>query len=320
MLTSLASIGWPVLDRFRFGNAFAISPHGLGIALGFMIGGWLLGRIGPKHGVSAEHISTMLFWALIGAIVGARLAYVIAHLSEFSSPLEWLQVWKGGISLLGGIAGAIIINIRRMRKYGYRFLQVMDPSMVALSMGIGIGRIGDLIIGDHLGKPTSWFLAWAYHGGALAPPFVCVKGICQAQLQGGHVELIQRSGAKLLDVNGAVLATGAGVHQTALYDMILAWILFAILWNLNKKPRREGVLALTFAVYYGCCRLLEDSLRIDKRFGPFTGSQWSALTVALISAGILIWWGVQARRGSPGDDPPHDSGPKGEAEPVVDAT
>ena len=321
MLTSLASIGWPVLDRFRFGNAFAISPHGLGIALGFMIGGWLLGRIGPKHGVSAEHISTMLFWALIGAIVGARVAYVIAHLSEFSSPLEWLQVWKGGISLLGGIAGAIIINIRRMKKYGYRFLQVMDPSMVALAMGIGIGRVGDLIIGDHLGKPTSWFLAWTYHGGNLAPPFVCVKGLCQAQLQGGHVELIQRSGAKLLDVNGAVLATGVGVHQTALYDMILAWILFAILWNLNKKPRREGVLALTFGVYYGCCRLLEDSLRIDKRFGPFTGSQWSALTVALISAGILIWWAVQARRGSPGDvDPPNDSGPKGEAEPMVDAT
>jgi phosphatidylglycerol:prolipoprotein diacylglycerol transferase len=170
VLTSLASVGWPVLDRFRFGNAFAISPHGLGIALGFMIGGWLLGRIGPKHGVSAEHISTMLFWALIGAIVGARVAYVIAHLSEFSSPLEWLQIWKGGISLLGGIAGAIIINIRRMKKYGYRFLQVMDPSMVALSMGIGIGRIGDLIIGDHLGKPTSWFLAWTYHGGTLAPP------------------------------------------------------------------------------------------------------------------------------------------------------
>jgi prolipoprotein diacylglyceryltransferase len=148
-----------------------------------------------------------------------------------------------------------------------------------------------------------------------------VKGICQAQLQGGHVEVIQRGAAKLLDVNGAVLATGVGVHQTALYDMILAWILFAILWSLRKKPRREGVLALTFGMYYGCCRLLEDSLRIDKRFGPFTGSQWSALTVALISAGILIWWAVQVRRRAPGDaGPPDDSGPKDEAEPVVEAT
>ena len=159
-----------------------------------MIGGWLLGRIGVRRGVTPEHISTMLFWALIGAILGSRIAYVIAHLSEFSSPLEWLYVWKGGISLLGGITGAIVINIPRMRKYGYRFFQVMDPAAVALALGIGIGRIGDLIIGDHLGKPTSWWLAWTYHGGNLAPPFNCVDGVCQAQLQGGHLEEIQRVG------------------------------------------------------------------------------------------------------------------------------
>ena len=260
-----------------------------------------------------------------GAGNHSRVAYVIAHLSEFSSPVEWLYVWKGGISLLGGITGAIVINIPRMRKYGYRFFQVMDPAAVALAMGIGIGRIGDLIIGDHLGKPTSWWLAWTYHGGNLAPPFNCVKGVCQASLQGGHLEEIQRSGAKLLDVNGTVLATGVGVHQTALYDMILAWILFAILWNLFKKPRREGVIALTFGLYYGCCRLLEDSLRIDKRFGPFTGSQWTALTVAIVSAAILVWWAVQARGRPRGDDDegaggPDDTGRDGEPEEAVEAT
>ena len=318
MLGSLASVGWPVLDRFRIGDSFAISPHGLGIALGFMLGGWLLGRIGIRRGVSAEHISVMLFWALVGAIVGSRVAYVIAHLSEFDNPLEWLYVWKGGISLLGGIAGAIVINIPRMRRYGYRFFQVMDPAAVALSMGIAIGRIGDLIIGDHLGKPTSWFLAWTYHGGTLSPPFHCLNGLCQAELQGGHLEKIQRSGATLLDVSGKVLATGAGVHQTALYDMLLASVLFAILWTMFRKPRREGVLALTFGLYYGCSRLLEDSLRIDKRFGPFTGSQWTALTVATISAAILVWWAVQARGRPDASDGGTDTGP--EPEEAIGAT
>jgi phosphatidylglycerol---prolipoprotein diacylglyceryl transferase len=320
VLTSLASVGWPVLDRFRFGGGFAVSPHGLGIAVGFMTGGWLLGRIGIRRGVSPEHISTMLFWALIGAIVGSRVAYVIAHVSEFSSPLEWLYVWKGGISLLGGITGAIVINIRRMHKYGYRFFQVMDPSAVALAMGIGIGRIGDLIIGDHLGKPTSWLLAWTYHGGNLAPPFACNAAGCTADLQNNHSEVIRRTGAQLFNgVSTHPIATGVGVHQTALYDMILAWILFAILWNLFKKPRREGVIALTFGLYYGCCRLLEDSLRIDKRFGPFTGSQWTALTVATISAAILIWWAIQARsRASGGGE--DDTGHSGEPEEAIGAT
>jgi len=303
VLPFLASIGWPVLDRFRFGSRFAISPHGLGIAIGFMIGGALLGRLGPKRGVSAEHVNTMLFWALIGAIVGARLFYVIAHVSEFSSPVEWLEVWKGGISLLGGIAGAILINVRRLRSYGYRFFQVMDPAAVALALGIAIGRIGDLIIGDHLGKPTSWLFAWTYHGGTLAPPWVLQPGgrIWEATLANGQTETFTRAGAKLYSVTGQVIATGVGVHQTALYDMALAWGLFALLWRLNRKPRREGVLALTFGLYYGCCRLLEDSLRIDKRFGPFTGSQWTALAVAIFSASTLIWWAVQAHRPSPDD-------------------
>ena len=62
--------------------------------------------------------------------------------------------------------------------------------------------------------------------------------------------------------------------------MILASMLFALLWYMQKRPRREGVLTLTFGLFYGCFRLLEDSLRIDKRFGPLTGSQWTALVVA----------------------------------------
>jgi phosphatidylglycerol:prolipoprotein diacylglycerol transferase len=319
----LASVGWPVLDRIRFGDSIAISPHGLGIAVGFMIGASVLTRIAPprfcpddgtlapdelaerRAEVRAEY-EKMLFWALIGTIIGARLFYVIAHFSEFDGIGDMLAVWRGGISLLGGIAGAILINVPRMRGYGYRFLQVMDPVAPSLALGIAIGRIGDLIIGDHLGKPTSWLLAWTYRGGTLAPPFNCADDLCQASLQGGHLEMIQRTSAKLLDAKGALLATGVGVHQTALYDMILAWILFAILWNMQKKPRREGVLTLTFGLYYGCCRLLEDSLRIDKRFGPFTGSQWTALAVASISAGILIWWGVQARRGPPDPGPNAD--------------
>lgn len=321
MLPSLAAVGWPILDRFRFGDSFAVSPHGLGIAVGFLIGGWLLGRIGPKRGVSAEHISSMLFWALVGAIVGARLFYVLAHLSEFSSPLEWFQIWKGGITLLGGIAGAILVNLPLMRRFGYRFFQVMDPASIALALGIGIGRVGDLIIGDHLGKPTSWLLAWRYRGGNLAAPFSCLSGICRASLQGGRVEEIQRSGARLLDAKGAVISTGVGVHQTALYDMLLALLLFAILWTLYRKPRREGVLTLTFGLYYGLARLLEDSLRIDKRFGPLTGSQWTALAVVVVSATILAWWRLQVRRRPPEvrDHPLGAGGADGEARAGLDA-
>jgi prolipoprotein diacylglyceryltransferase len=174
-----------------------------------------------------------------------------------------------------------------------------------------VGRIGDLIIGDHLGKPTSWLLAWTYEGGTLAPPFSCVGDSCTATLRGGLTETIGRTGASLSDAGGTVLAQGVGVHQTALYDMLLAGILFAFLWWFIGSRRREGVVTLAFGLAYGCCRLLEDSLRIDKRFGPFTGSQWTALSVAIVAAAFLIVWAVRKPPGATtparGDPLPDDA-------------
>ena len=318
MVPILASVGWPVLDRIRFGNTFALSPHGLFIAIGFMIGAWLLGKIGPKRGIPAEEVNSIAFWSLIGAIIGARLFYVIAHYSEFNSFVDTLKVWNGGISLLGGIAGATLINVPRVRRRGYTFFQVADAIAPCLALGIAIGRIGDLIIGDHLGKPTSWFLAWTYHGGTLAPPFTCANGVCQAGLQGNHLEVITRTGATLRDATGQLIGQGVGVHQTALYDMILAWGLFALLWRMQKKPRRAGVLTLTFGLWYGLERILEDSLRIDQRFFGFTGSQWTALAVAIISASLLIWWAFHPLSPEPEAEPGSDDEPYATEDPPVD--
>jgi phosphatidylglycerol---prolipoprotein diacylglyceryl transferase len=306
---TIASVGWPVIDRFRFGD-LAISPHGIGIAIGFAVGSWLFTKLAVRRGVPIEAANSVVFWSLIGSIVGARVAYVIAHVSEFESPLEWLQIWKGGISLLGGIVGATIanaVNIKR-QTYRFRFFHIADTITPCLALGISVGRIGDLIIGDHLGKPTSWLLAWTYEGGTLAPPFSCVAERCSADLLGDNQIVIDRSRAVLRSA-GIVVAEGIGVHQTALYDMLLAGILFTFLWWFIRSPRREGVVALTFTLSYGCIRLLEDSLRIDKRFGPLTGSQWTALTVAIIAAGLLIFWAISPRPGptTPGRLEPADA-------------
>src|SRR5580765_1005964 len=173
----LASIGWPVLDRFRIGSTFAISPHGLFIAIGFMIGAWLFGRIAAGRGVDDRAINSVVLWSLIGAIVGARFFYVLAHWSEFSpKPIESIYIWKGGISLLGGIAGATIANAINIRRFGLRFFQVAD---------------------------------------ALAAPWSCQVGAlsCTADLQNGtYKEILTNTGATLQQVtvvNGVQQKLGA---------------------------------------------------------------------------------------------------------------
>lgn len=297
MSAFLAAVGWPVLDRFRFGDAFALSPHGIFIAIGFLLGAMVFMREGPKRGLTPEHIQSSTIWALVGAIIGARLFYVIAHFSEFDGFFEMLAVWKGGISLLGGIAGALLLNVPILRARGYRFFQAVDGVAIGLALGIVVGRIGDLIIGDHLGKPTGWLLAFTYHGGTLAPPLECAGEVCSGVLQGGRILEITRESATLFGPRGQQLAAGVGVHQTALYDIIGAFFLLWFLIWLNRLPRREGVLTLTFGIWYGTMRLVTDSVRVDKRFFSMTGSQWTSLAVVAIGVALLAFWALRARRG-----------------------
>jgi phosphatidylglycerol---prolipoprotein diacylglyceryl transferase len=296
----LAVIGWPVLDRIRLGP-LAISPHGLGIAVGYLAGAWWMVREGRKRGLDEEKVGSILLWALIGAIVGARFFYVVGHLGDFDSFTEMLAIWRGGISLVGGIFGAIIFAYPFMRRYGYRFFQVMDSAAIGLAFGIMIGRIGDLVIGDHLGKPTDFFLGWAYRGGTLPGPWVgnAETGEWVARLEGGFTETLSRDGARLLR-GDELIAQGSGIHQTALYDLFIAGALFLFLFWLNRRPRREGVLILSFAIWYGAGRILTDFLRIDKTwlFG-LTGSQWASVGVIAISLLVLLRFALRRTPGAP---------------------
>jgi phosphatidylglycerol:prolipoprotein diacylglycerol transferase len=297
MSAFIASIGWPVLDRIHFGSKLAISPHGVGIALGFLLGSaWVL-RDNRRRGIPEEHTSSMLFWALIGTIVGARLFYVIAHYSEFNGIGDMLAIYRGGISLLGGIAGAVGFAYPIMRRRKYRLFQVMDGAAVGLALGVFVGRIGDLIIGDHLGKPTSAPWAFAYHGGKLSA-FDCVAGKCtETLLQGDQALTISRGHAELLK-GGQVIGTGVGVHQTAMYDFVsVGLLLLFLLLVMNRKPRREGVMIMTWAIWYGSVRIVTDFLRVDKRFFGLTGSQWTSAAVVTASVVTLIVWAVRPRPG-----------------------
>jgi len=267
-LVTFAAISWKVLDRFRFGSRFAISPHGVGIAMGYLAGSYVLVHEAKKRGISEDQSGAMVFWALVGAIVGARFFYVVAHFGEpgLKTVGDIFAVYRGGISLLGGIFGAIIFAYPLMRRYHLKFLQAMDTAAIGLPFGIVVGRIGDLVIGDHLGKPTSWLLAFRYDGGNLSG-YACDVGRCLTTLFGGH---------------------GIGVHQTALYDFLSTMVLVLVLLWLNRKPRRTGIMVMTFATWYAGVRILTDFLRVDKRFFGMTGSQWGSVLVVALCVATFI--------------------------------
>jgi phosphatidylglycerol:prolipoprotein diacylglycerol transferase len=299
-LLPLAEIGWKVLDRFRIGDSFAISPHGVGIAVGYLAGAAVLIYEARRRGVAEDRASAWVFWALIGAMVGARLFYVLGHYSEFDGIGDMLAVWRGGISLVGGIFGALLFTYPVIRRSGVPWLRAVDTAAIGLPLGIVIGRIGDLVIGDHLGKPTSWALAFVYHGGNLSG-YSCSAGVCRIALSGGHTQIVTAGGAQLFR-GDQLIARGTGVHQTALYDFLSTMVMVAVLIWLSRRPRRDGVLFLTFAGWYAAGRIVTDFMRIDKQWFGLTGSQWASIGVLAACLATLVWFALRPLPATPPEE------------------
>jgi phosphatidylglycerol---prolipoprotein diacylglyceryl transferase len=276
-------LAWEIIPRLELGP-LSISPHGIGIALGYLIGAQLMVRRARRKGGPDEaDIWNTLFWALIGAIVGARLGYVIGHFGDVTNdgedPLAVFEVWEGGISLIGGIAGAVLVALPYMRRKRMGFWRTLDLAAPGLALGIVVGRIGDLMIGDHLGEPTDFPLAWRCLGEVDGTP-PTPAGAYRASLERGEASPLGCFDLPL--------------HQTALYDLVATALLFGLLLWLGRRARRVGFLTCVFVVWYGAVRVATDFLRVDKTYLGLTGSQWVALL-----AGVLCLFLLARYRGAP---------------------
>jgi phosphatidylglycerol---prolipoprotein diacylglyceryl transferase len=301
----VAAISYVPLMRLRVGP-LAISPHGVFIAVGFMVGAGFMLPQTRKQGIDDETIYPLFTTAALGALVGARLAYVLNHPSDYTSPLAILQVWQGGISLLGGMFGAVLACLPRIRARKLSFWTVMDAAAPAMALGVAIGRTGDLLIADHLGKVTSFALGYRC-------PAVGVE-----------------TGSPCAPTQFAARTAGAVVHQTALYDQVLAALLLVALLRLRHTKHFDGFLILVFAAGYGLIRLFEDFLREDTRRLGLTASQWTALATVAVCAYVLAalrrtprWgnWGSANGHStlSSADEPAGDDGTQGPAPPPPSA-
>ncbi|HYR61512.1 MAG TPA: prolipoprotein diacylglyceryl transferase [Actinomycetota bacterium] len=291
-------IGWKVIPRIGIGPV-QFSPHGVGIAFGCFVGAWLMARRARARGLDENHAWNTAAWGVVGAIIGARAAYVVGHLDSFSSPLQWLQIWKGGISLIGGLIGGVLSATYYFRKHDLDFWELADLGAPGLALGIALGRSGDLVIGDHLGKPTHFFLGWVYRGGNLISPPPCLTP----------------SGHHVYPTSTGCILPGIQVHQTALYDSLWCFVIFGILLLLERRPHRRGLLFLTWAGLYTSGRIVTDFLRVDKRWIlGLTGSQLTSIVVVAVCGYLILRY-----RGAPGEAKPSpapaEPGPAEPAEP-----
>jgi phosphatidylglycerol:prolipoprotein diacylglycerol transferase len=252
----------PVAARL---GPLVLTWHGLFTSAGIVAGLWLAARLAPAAGISADAVWRAAWWVVGGGLVGARLLFAAEHLELYAAaPWRLLLVNEGGISVFGAVLGglaAAALWARRARVSPARLLDAVAPGFL---LGQAIGRIGDVINGEHLGTHAPG-LAWAV---------VYVHP----------------------DTLGEI---GVPVHPAVAYELLWDGLAAGVaVWLLGRHRWPPGAVFWLAWLLYGTGRLWTGAFRLDERvaFGLGLAQLIGVVSMAVAVAGLLLAHWRQARQ------------------------
>ena len=259
-------------NMFAIGN-FVLSWHGFFSVVAMAVGVWMAGRAAKKENLDKELVYNTAIWGIIGGILGARVVHIIDFWHLYSSnPLSIFQVWSGGIGLWGGILGGWIGG----SLYGYISKQnvgkLMDIGAFSLLIGQTIGRIGDIINGEHCARSTDAPWGW-YFTHPDSPGRYC----------------IERSSSWSQGFFSEGTSYQTAVHPAIVYEMIWNMIGFFLITFLRGKIRPDGSIFMVYLFWYSIGRFFVQFLRLDSiKFGVFQEAHIIAFISFIIAGSFIV--------------------------------
>jgi phosphatidylglycerol---prolipoprotein diacylglyceryl transferase len=245
---NIARIG-PLLITWH--GVFAV----LGILAAARLGFWLLSKDIPNLKGTGDGLA----WMVVLGLVGARLLYVWENFRLFANGqlMRVFALTEGGISQWGGLFGAIVGVYIWSRRAKYSFWKILDAGGPAAMIGLAIGRIGDVINGEHHGTVTN--LPWG----------------------------VQYVNPNTLGEPSKV------VHPEVAYEMVLTLLILAVILPFHQKLKArlpDGVLGLIYLGLYAAGRFFLSYYRADMQivFGLRQAQLASLLMVVVAAIAIPI--------------------------------
>jgi phosphatidylglycerol:prolipoprotein diacylglycerol transferase len=226
-----------------------LQTFGICFAFAFLAAGWLVAKRLREMGEDADWSYEMIFAALVGGLVGARVDYLIENWSTASNDLTGAIFSGTGLVWLGGLIGGALGVVLWARWRGFLGLKLLDVCAPGLALGYAVGRIGCQLSGDgDYGTKTD--LPWA-----MSYP------------------------------HGTVPTTDE-VHPTPIYETLTMAAVAYVLWRLRNRFR-TGILFAIYLVLSGTERFLVEFIRRnDPVVAGLTLPQALSLAMAI---GGAVW-------------------------------
>ncbi len=243
----------PIL--FEFGPLM-IRYYGLMYVIALLVGVKLVqmesNRLGL--GLTKDDVSNFGLLALFAGILGARIYYVSFNWDFYGQfPTEIPAIWHGGLAVHGGVIAGFLYTLWFASRRKFPFLRLADAIAPSLILGQALGRFGNFMNGDAHGVPTSrpWGIVFSR------------ESIAGQQFP------------------------GIPLHPTMLYELLLNLVWFVLLWQLRKRPHRDGFIFALYVGLYSAGRLVVEAFRADSlMLGPFRAAQMVGIVLMLLTT---VW-------------------------------
>ena len=237
------------------------------------------------QGWTTKDIDDILFYGVLGTILGGRLGYVVFYKSSFylANPLDIFKVWEGGMSFHGGMIGVTIAMVLFAWQRKRTWLQVTDFVAPLVPLGLAAGRFGNFINGELWGRVTNPNAPWAMLFQNASPDdAIWLRTHPQQAAQWNLNEIFERY--QMLPR-----------HPSQLYEIALeGFALFIVMWLMSRKQRPAGAISAVFLIGYGLARFtVEFAREPDDYLGllamNLSMGQWLSLPMIIGGIGLLIW-------------------------------
>lgn len=248
-------------EAFDIGG-ITIYWYGIFVAAGVLLGLWTASRRALQAGLSRESIVDLGPWLIGGAVIGARLLYVISYWEQFQGKSFWslFAIRDGGLVFYGGLIGASAATLFYLWKKKLPVWRVADVLAPSIALGHAFGRIGCLMTGCCYGSACD--LPWAI------------------QFPKDHA------------------TGGIPVHPTQMYESIANFALYGALVWLFRRRSFDGQVFGVYLVAYAILRSIVELFRGDYPAYSFGGMLTPGQTVSLVIfvLGAALLWRMRQQK------------------------